>query len=179
LPAIAQGCERRLMGRFRSNQRGIVCLTLIALAIQFALAFGHVGHDRTFRLENDRKPVLGLTHDSNGLVDLYCPICTTIRISAASQTSYAPPLPVMNGLPLPVMYGQSEPMAPRQIALAERPHNFARARAPPLARRHYPVLSRYSSRNWSRADILSGYGWISDSKCGRCYARTERFRAIG
>jgi hypothetical protein len=167
------------MGRFRSNQRRIVCLTLIALAIQFALAFGHVAGDQTFRLKNDRKPVFAPTHDSTGLVDLYCPICTTIRISAASQTSNAPPLPVMYGLPLPVMYGRSEPMAPRQIVLAERPLNFARARAPPLAHRQHPVLSRYSSRNWSRADILSEYDWICDSKCGRCYARTERFRAIG
>jgi hypothetical protein len=169
------------MGRFRSSLRGIACLTLVALAIQFALAFGHVAHGPTLRLESDRKPVLARApaHDSDGLVDLNCPICSAIRISAASPTSYAPPLLVMCGRPLPVMYGRSEPIAPRQIALAERPLHFARARAPPLALRQHPVLSRYASRNWSRADILSGYDWIYDSKCGRCYARTERSRAIG
>jgi hypothetical protein len=161
------------MGRFRPSLRGIACLTLVALAIQFALAFGHVAHGQTLRLENDRKPVLARApaHDSDGLVDLYCPICTAIRISASSPTSYA--------LPLPVMYGPPEPIAPRQIALAERPLHFARARAPPLAHRQHPALSRYSSRICSRADILSGYDWIYDSKCERCYARTERFRAIG
>jgi hypothetical protein len=59
------------MGRFRPSLRGIACLTLVALAIQFALAFGHVAHGQTLRLENDRKPVLARApaHDSDGLVD--------------------------------------------------------------------------------------------------------------
>ena len=162
-----RGVSVDLMGGVRSNLRGISCLALIAMAIQIALAFDHVARDGTFPLENDGKPIFSQaptpTQDSNGLVELYCPICTAIRSSATPTTSSA--------LPLPAMYGRSEPMAPRQVALAERPLNFARARAPPLAHHQHPVLSRYSSRIWSRADILSGHNWTYDSKCERCYAR--------
>jgi hypothetical protein len=112
---------------FRSNLRRNSCLALIALAIQLAMSFGHVAHGQTSPLVNNGGPVFSTastpTQNFDESVDLYCPICAAIRLSA-TLTRW----PI---LPLPVMYRRPESTAPSQLVLAERPLNFAQARAPP------------------------------------------------
>jgi hypothetical protein len=167
------------MGWFRSNLQWNCCLALIALAIQLSLTFAHVAHDQAIVLSTISEPLLANapapTRNSDGLIDLFCPLCAAVRSSAAAATSSAPILP----LPADPS-GQAGPIASRQIAVMGGPLLFSLARGPPsFVRPSASVNLLPLARIWSRAKARPSYRCIDDYKCGRHYARTEQFRAIG
>jgi len=127
---------------FRSHARLGSWLALSALALQLALAFGHIHH----------KDVLGQADASSGAViaalapepeaqapaappadrasheheDGYCAIYAINSLIGCSQTA-APP-----AVPLPPIAGRVQVAIGHQFLLAERRHAGSQARAPPI-----------------------------------------------
>jgi hypothetical protein len=128
--------SRFSMHWFRSNRDFGVRLALIALTLQFVLAFGHVhlalqarpaadqalsstaarpsGSDKS-----DRKP--------NGSAELDCPVCALLHPNAAATPSVAPLLP----LPATARFVTLRPHADASRTAALRISQ--QARAPPAA----------------------------------------------
>lgn len=164
-----------LMVWFRLNLRWNSWIALIVLAIQLSLTFAHVVHDQTFVLKTNGQALFTRpptpTQNSNGLIDLYCPLCAAVRLSSAATTSSAPVLP------LPDLYGRTAATASRHIAVG-RSSRFASARGPPLFfRPAAPLTSIYLARIWSRATARSNC--MDDYQCEHRDARIEPFRATG
>jgi len=166
------------MGWVRSNLQWNSCLALIALAVQLSLTFAHVAHDQAIVLSTISQPLFARapapTRNSDGLIDLYCPLCAATRISTTSTTSSAPILP------LPDLSGRAGPIASPRIAIMGRPLRSGLARGPPsFVRPSVPLNLLYLARIWSLAKARPSYRCIDDCKCGRHYARTGPFSTTG
>jgi hypothetical protein len=122
------------MRRLRYGGRFASWLALVALAIQFAVSFGHVHLEGVRRVDIAAAAVGRSTHTAQSLPspqggdkDDYCAICASIYLAA---NSFGPPPPL-----LPV------PLASTAVAHFDRgafalvaPHRLAfQSRAPPLA----------------------------------------------
>jgi hypothetical protein len=125
----------------RSNLRFGACCALFALALQFALSFGHMHADAGVL----KFPRLGATGhlvvpaaipdvsavpanpDSNGHAGDFCDICALIHLAGTLLPAASP------ALELPANFGTLQlPIAADHDLSASRPFSF-RARAPPLA----------------------------------------------
>ena len=107
MPAIVEG-ERCTMRWFRSNIRGCARLALVALAVQFALTFGHIHLDGGAALASSQSASLSAAKHavapaaeardqnpkSKGTVNFDCPICALIQLASTSAPSVAAPVPV-------------------------------------------------------------------------------------
>jgi hypothetical protein len=122
------------MGWFRANRRGSGLVALFALAIQFAVAFGHI-HFKSgpvpfgpsvalaaITLDGDAAGPVGKDHPA---ADVFCDICATLNLAAAGD---APVVPV---LALPASFVLAPVQAPDDLALLERRFRLAQSRAPP------------------------------------------------
>ena len=120
---------------FRLNMRWGSRLAFFALAVQVVASFGHV-HLSTVALSSapstladESVAALASTHapihNSNGSIDLYCPICALIQLLATSAPPDAP------ALRLPANLAVIGLQAPTNLALASSPHFSFQARAPP------------------------------------------------
>lgn len=121
----------------RSNIRGFARLALFALAVQFAVTFGHVhldglGSAQAAAIDQSAAPAAGLkgkAHKSQrtpqGTADFDCPICALIQLASTSAPSVAPPLPV------PVLLGGVALETPDPSGLASAPITAFQARGPP------------------------------------------------
>jgi hypothetical protein len=120
--------RRRYGGRFAS------WLALIALAVQFAVSFGHIHLDGIRRVGSASALVTRQTHTAqssptplSGDKDDYCAICASISQVA---NSFVPPPPLLPPRPLSTSIdhidrGAAIFLAPRRLAF--------QSRAPPLA----------------------------------------------
>jgi len=126
---------------FRSNIRGCARLALVALAVQFALTFGHVHLDggaalasspssfstaakhaiTTAAQARDQSPKPKRTADFD------CPICALIQLASTSAPSVAPPLPV------PAVVGGTVLETAEELCSASSLHFAFSARGPPAA----------------------------------------------
>ncbi len=116
---------------FRTNRHFGARLALIALALQLMLTFGHV-HAPSAALASAVQTAQSngtAPPDSkhNGLVDLDCPTCALIQLSAISAPSVAPALP----LPVAISFLTLQPLV--ELAAATAPQASFQARAPPAA----------------------------------------------
>jgi hypothetical protein len=117
---------------FRSNIRDFARLALFALAVQFAVTFGHVHLDGPAQAaaavhQSAATPVNAhvKTHKSQGAADFDCPICALIQLASTSAPSVAPPLPI------PVMAGGLVLETPDERGVTASPLTAFRARGPP------------------------------------------------
>ncbi|WP_041801490.1 DUF2946 family protein [Rhodopseudomonas palustris] len=123
------------MDWFRSNIRTGVRLALIALALQFGLAFGHVHasqlpgsdvaavHGAVAAPANGApQPTPQQDSDDDG-----CAICA---VMAMAQALIAPSPPL---LPLPGAHALSVRAAAAAVAIQSQPHRGFQPRAPPTA----------------------------------------------
>jgi hypothetical protein len=121
----------------RSNIGGLSRLALFALALQFALTFGHVHlQGSALTLANAAAVADQATapsgqaqadnHKSQKPADFDCPICALIQLASTSAPSVAPPLPV------PAMVGGLALETPNYIGVAPAPRFAFLARGPPL-----------------------------------------------
>lgn len=86
----------------RSNIRGFTRLALFALAVQFAVTFGHVhldgpGSAQAAAIDQTAAAsagVKGKAPKSQGAADFDCPICALIQLASTAAPSVAPPLPM-------------------------------------------------------------------------------------
>ncbi len=117
----------------RSNIRSLARLALFALAVQFAVTFGHVhldglGSAQAAAVDQGATP-LAKAHNkapkSRGAADFDCPICALIQLASTSAPSVAPPLPV------PVLLGGLTLETPDQAGLTASPTLAFQARGPP------------------------------------------------
>ena len=125
----------------RSNIRPGSCCALFALAIQFALSFGHV-HRAEFPWVSGRATPSALTTVAAsvtgsvaaagpakpiGLASDYCAICAAMVLANSVRPAAAPssPLPAGN---IGVRF-----WARAEVFSATSPHRLFQARAPPLA----------------------------------------------
>jgi hypothetical protein len=123
------------MRLIRSNIRGFARLALFALAVQFALTFGHVHLDGLAPAAAQAAAVdqgaatlakaHAQTHKSQGAADFDCPICALIQLASTSAPSVAPPLPT------PIMVGGSVLETPDETGVAVSPIAAFQARGPP------------------------------------------------
>jgi hypothetical protein len=119
---------------FRSKLQLGSRLALVALAVQLALAFGHV-HLHNLVPASPTSATIGPgsvllsepapSHNPDGSLDTDCPICALLQLVAASAPSVAP------DLPLPANSGSSGRQATAKLASASSPHFLFQARAPP------------------------------------------------
>jgi len=139
MPAIGEG-ERGTMRWFRSNIRGCARLALVALALQFALTFGHVHLDggalasaqsaSLTAAKNAAAPAADArdqSRKSKNTADFDCPICALIQLAATSAPSVAPPVPV------PAVVGGTVLKATDELRPAFALHFAFLARGPPAA----------------------------------------------
>lgn len=121
---------------FRSNRYFGARLALIAVALQFALTFGHVHLPLPAQAAADQELSLAASesdasassrHKPNGLADLDCPVCALINLSAAATPSVAPAVP----LPASAEFVTLHPHAYSPSTPA--PRTSQRARGPPAA----------------------------------------------
>jgi hypothetical protein len=107
-------------------------LALMALALQFALTFGHVHLDKVYRphmatagasVQSQQLP----QQNRGGDGDEYCAVCATIYLAANSFVSHAPLLPAP-----PVSQAIRHIHRVTAIAVVPRRTPF-QSRAPPLA----------------------------------------------
>jgi hypothetical protein len=117
----------------RSNIRGLARLALFALAVQFAVTFGHVhldglGSAQAAAIDQSTAPAAGVkgkAHKSPGTADFDCPICALIQMAGTSPPSVAPPLP------MPILLGGMALETPDASGLATPPTLAFQARGPP------------------------------------------------
>jgi len=122
----------------RSNLRRLARLALLALAVQFAVTFGHVhldgfkpaaAHARTAAAADQGAAPLTKVHNkgpqSQGAADFDCPICALIQLASTSAPSVAPPLPVPAILGGAIVYVRAAP------DFAASPTSAFQARGPP------------------------------------------------
>jgi hypothetical protein len=140
-PATASKC--RTMGWFRRRSREVSCLALLALAMQLALAFGHI----------HVKDVLGETHssapiDASALASLsdeqrtsapesdgshhehedeYCAIYAINGLIGSAQHAEPP------ALLMPLRIGRALHALRYEIPITGLRHALFQARAPPIA----------------------------------------------
>ena len=119
----------------RAKMRQVTSLALFALAVNFALAFGHL------HLEDlgggEASPVILLSaishhHDRqndkhDGHSDDLCPICAA---QAALGTGLAAPAPM---LPVDLAYVELDPISDPGLRIPQRPRAAFRSRGPPLS----------------------------------------------
>ena len=125
----------------RSNIRPGSWCALLALAIQFALSFGHV-HRAEFPWVSGRATPSALTTVAAsvtgsvaaagpakpiGLASDYCAICAVIAVGKSVRPAAAPSLPMLAGNIGVRFWAQAEAFS------ATSPHRLFQARAPPLA----------------------------------------------
>lgn len=120
------------MSWFRANRRGSGVLALFALAIQFAVAFGHI-HLKTgpgpsapvamaaITLDGDAAGPVGKQHPA----DVFCDICAALNLAANGEVAAAPALAV------PATFVLASVQAGDDLALLQKRFLFARSRAPP------------------------------------------------
>jgi hypothetical protein len=118
-------------------------LALLALAIQFALSFGHL-HFHGSRQGSTAAPfVLGWTvqlstaspqgpagpaqHTPDGAAGDSCAICSVMQLAASAVPAAAPALPLLEAV------GRTSLDATVAFTLAASPHILFQARAPPHA----------------------------------------------
>jgi hypothetical protein len=118
----------------RSNIRGFARLALFALAVQFAVTFGHVhldglGSAQAAAVDQSATPAAGLKgkahKPSHGTADFDCPICALIQMAGTSPPSVAPPLL------LPGLVGGVALETPDTSGMAASPTLAFQARGPP------------------------------------------------
>jgi len=125
----------------RSNIRPGACCALLALAIQFALSFGHV-HRAEFPWVSGRASPSALTAGAAsitgsdaavapakpiGLASDYCAICAVIDLANSVRPAAAPSSPMPAGQIGLQFWAQAE------VFSATSSHRLFQARAPPLA----------------------------------------------
>jgi len=122
------------MGWFRSIRRGSGALALFALAIQFAVAFGHTHLPKnlaplgpstivaSITLDGDAAGPVGKDHPA---ADVFCDICATLNLTAQGQTAFAPVLAA------PSFATLVDASAPGDAAPVSRRYLLAQSRAPP------------------------------------------------
>jgi hypothetical protein len=137
---IGEG-KRGTMRWFRSNIRGCSRLALVALAMQFALTFGHVHLNGGAALASFQSASLTAakhavapvaeTRDqspkSKGTADFDCPICALIQLASTSAPSVAPSVPV------PAVVGGTVLKAADELRPAPSLRFAFLARGPPAA----------------------------------------------
>src|ERR1700728_4305389 len=116
----------------RSNIRDFARLALFALAVQFAVTFGHVHLDGSAQAaasvdQSATSPAKAhaKTHKSQGAADFDCPICALIQLASTSAPSVAPPLPI------PVKAGGLVLETPDETGVIASPLTAFQARGPP------------------------------------------------
>ena len=121
------------MGWVQHHRRHGAVLALIAVALQIALAFGHVHlHGQNSRIAITHTAALAQTK-SHGPAQIptdnddYCAVCASIFLASTALAS-APPQ-----LPLPAKFERVEHLFNVAAALARRQHLAFRSRAPPVA----------------------------------------------
>ena len=107
-------------------------LALLALAIQFAVAFGHIHLPASTPIAPQAVAVITFDGDAAGPVgkhhpasDVFCDICATLNLTAAGA---APVVPV---LAVPASFVVASVQSPDDIALLEQRFRLAQSRAPP------------------------------------------------
>ena len=112
-------------------------MALLALAVQFAVTFGHVHLDgfkpaaayaQTAAADQAAAPLTKVHNkgpQSQGAADFDCPICALIQLASTSAPSVAPPLPI------PAMLGGAMVDAPVAPDFAASPTFAFQARGPP------------------------------------------------
>ena len=116
----------------RSNIRGVARLALFALAVQFAVTFGHVhidglGSAQAAAFDQSTAPAVGVkgkTNKSQGTADFDCPICALIQMASTSAPSVAPQLP------MPVLLGGVALETPDAVGVVSSPTLAFQARGP-------------------------------------------------
>ena len=125
----------------RSNIRPGSWCALLALAVQFALSFGHVhraefpwvsGHANLAALTAGAASATGSDASAApakpiGLASDYCAICAVIAVGKSVRPAAAPSLPMLAGNIGVRFWAQAEAFS------ATSPHRLFQARAPPLA----------------------------------------------
>ena len=117
----------------RSNIRGLARVALFALAVQFAVTFGHVhldgaGSAQAAAIDQSAAPAAaakGKAHKSQGATDFDCPICALIQMASTSAPSVAPLLP------MPALLGGLMLKTPDTSGSASSPTLAFQARGPP------------------------------------------------
>jgi hypothetical protein len=122
------------MGWFRANRRGNLVLALMALAIQFAVGFGHIhlkagpgpigpkAVHAALTLDGDAAGPVGKNHPA---ADVFCDICATLNLAAVGDAPVAPMLA------LPASFVLAPVQAPDDLALLQKRFLLAQSRAPP------------------------------------------------
>jgi hypothetical protein len=123
---------------FRTNIRWGARLALLALAVQLALAFGHVHfYGLAFAAAKAAPAAVAQEPDaavpdrsapvpkSDGPASLDCAICTLIQLSAHAAPATTPELPLVAHVGSPALHISSASI------LAASPHSLFQARAPP------------------------------------------------
>ena len=121
------------MGWFRANRRGSGVLALLALAIQFAVAFGHIHLPNaapvsppvitaSITLDGDAAGPVGKDHPA---ADVFCDVCATLNLTASAQ---APAAPVLAALSFVIRAPEA---ARNDAAPFQRRYVLAQSRGPP------------------------------------------------
>lgn len=122
------------MGWFRANRRGSGLVALLALAIQFAVAFGHIhiksgpspfgttAAHAAITLDGDAAGPVGKDHPA---ADVFCDICARLNLAAVGDAAVAPVLAA------PASFVLAPVQAPDDLALLEQRFRLAQSRAPP------------------------------------------------
>jgi Protein of unknown function (DUF2946) len=120
----------------RCDRRFGTWVALFALALQFAVSFGHVHLEGITRTDPARLASASVGHLSHSLVapppgtggdDDYCPICASVYLTANSFVPAAPVLPVPSASSAVKHFNPSA-----RFFVAPRWSGF-QSRAPPLA----------------------------------------------
>jgi hypothetical protein len=127
------------MGWIRTRARWGTWCALLALALQFALSFGHA---HALASPFGASPLFGLSDHAHpadapdapaapvkpaGLAFDYCAICAVANLAANAVPASAP------GLAIPAAFHPIRIWPDAAAATAASPHRLFRARAPPLA----------------------------------------------
>jgi hypothetical protein len=114
----------------RANRRGGAALALIALAIQFALALGHIHAPLgvasativASQSTNASPPDDGLPQRQT---DANCDLCAVLHMAGTGQIAAAP------SLILPLRFAATERTVAAEPAITRARHILAQSRAPP------------------------------------------------
>ena len=120
---------------FRSNLHLGSRLTLLSLAVQVILSFGHVhpynpapaSRAAAAAIASSTVVLRGSapSHNPDGSLDADCAICALIQLVGNSAPSAAP------DLPLPASFGSIQLQASAELISASTPHSLFQPRAPP------------------------------------------------